>query len=70
MRDLSDRIRARVAETPFTQDALAAAIGLSRSSLSKRLNGHTHWSASELYRLADALGCSVLDFDREENAHA
>lgn len=65
MSTLHERVRARVMATPFTQKYLADSLGISRSGLSKRLHGHTRWEASELYRLADLLGCSVLDFDKD-----
>lgn len=42
-----------------TQDSIAAAAGLTPSTLSRILNGHSHPQQRSIYRLADALGVQV-----------
>jgi len=55
--ELRGRIRARFS----TQAAFAEAIGVSESSLSKKLNGQSEWDAGEMRRACDVLDIPVAE---------
>lgn len=61
MDGLSTAIRERVAEKGLTQAAAARAIGIGRQTFSRKLNGRGDFSVSELTRLADLLGTTIVD---------
>lgn len=44
-----------------TKDALAKAIGISRSSLYDKMSGKRPWMLEEVIKLADFMGCTVQD---------
>lgn len=52
-------VRAEMARADVTQTALASAIGLSQSALSKRLRGVIPFDINELTAVADHLGVEV-----------
>lgn len=63
------QIRSRLALQDKTQKELGEALGLSRASLSARINGHRDFSFSELEAVADFLGVAMADlfvFERGE----
>lgn len=60
-RAIGQAARGAVAEADMTQDEVARAIGLSLSSLSRRLNGQLPFTYPELVRLADTTGVTVGD---------
>ena len=49
------RLRGRIRMYFPTQAAFAEAVGMSESSLSKKLNGHTEWDAAEMRRTRELL---------------
>ena len=42
-------------ERGFTVTSLARAIGISKSALSKKMNGHSEFTLGEIQRICDAL---------------
>lgn len=54
---LRGRIRARFS----TQSAFAKALGMSECALSKKLNGHTEWTAGEIRK-----ACEILNIPLNE----
>ena len=62
---MEDAIKANVdsyvVEHETTKDALALAIGISRSSLYDKLSGKRPWMLSEVIDLANHMGCTVND---------
>lgn len=61
MDGLSTAIRERIAEKGLTQAAIARKLGIGRQTFSRKLNGHNDFSVSELVRLAELLGTTVID---------
>lgn len=61
MEGLTTAIRERVADHGLTQASTARALGISRQTFSRKLNGHADFSVSELTRLAEILGTTVAD---------
>lgn len=61
MDGLSTAIRERTAKEGLTQAAAARALGIGRQTFSRKINGHSDFSVSELARLADFLGTTVFD---------
>ena len=61
MEGLSTAIRQSIAEKGLTQAAAARVIGIGRQAFSRKLNGHSDFSVSELKRLAKLLGTTVVD---------
>lgn len=53
-----------------TKDAIAKAIGISRSSLYDKMSGKRPWMLSEVIDLAAFMGCSVEDLLSEPKAVA
>jgi len=43
----------------LTQADIARALGLSQAQISERLRGITEWRLTELFALADAVGCDL-----------
>lgn len=72
MDGLSTAIRQSIAEKGLTQAAAARALGIGRQTFSRKLNGRSDFSASELARLAELLGTTVaaLMQHAEQIAHA
>lgn len=72
MKELSTVIRERIAERGLTQAAAARAIGIGRQTFSRKINGRGDFSVSELTRLADFLGTTIVDLMQraEQIAHA
>lgn len=56
-----NKLRGKIREVFGTQEAFAEAIGISKASLSLRLNGKVKWTADEIEKAKDALG-----FDAKE----
>ena len=49
-------VRSNLARTPITITQAAWAIGISRSTLSRKVNGHTPFKAEEIRTLANLMG--------------
>ena len=61
MDGLSTAIRHSIAEKGLTQADAAKMLGIGRQTFSRKLNGHNDFSVSELVRLAELLGTTVVD---------
>ena len=46
------------------RDVIAEKVGMSTTSLSRKLNGHTDFTVSEMWKIADALGMDIYDMVR------
>ncbi|RRD61391.1 helix-turn-helix transcriptional regulator [Leucobacter sp. OH1287] len=57
--DLVTAIKVELARKNMRMFQLADLLGLSRVSLSKKMNGHTEFTVGELYNLADTFGMSA-----------
>lgn len=60
MQDLK-KIRARMAELDMTQGKLAEMLGISNSSMGRKLKGETEFTLSEALAMCDALGFELSD---------
>ena len=72
MKELSTVIRELAVEKGLTQAAAARAIGIGRQTFSRKINGRGDFSVSELTRLADLLGTTIVDLMQraDQIAHA
>lgn len=61
---VAEAIRAQMSAQNITQHDVAAALGISQQSVSRRLSGLTGWSVDELVAVADLLGTSPTDLMR------
>lgn len=61
MEAISKNIDNYVRDRNTTKDAVAKAIGISRSSLYDKLGGKRPWLLSEVIDLAAYMGCTVND---------
>lgn len=59
---VAPKVRGIAAEKGISQDGLAQIIGISRTAVSKRLNGKGDFTATELKRLSVALSVPVGAF--------
>lgn len=59
--DLVTAIKVELARKNMRMFQLADLLGLSRVSLSKKMNGHTEFTVGELYNLADTFGMSASE---------
>ncbi len=66
--DVAGRVRGIAAERRVSRSAMAQCIAVSEMSLSRRLNGKTPFSAEELIKLSQTLGCAVGEFFGERAA--
>lgn len=57
-------LRGRIVERYGTTAAFAKAIGMSRSSLSQKLNNKTRWQQDDIESARVALGLSVPDLSK------
>ena len=60
MQDLK-KIKSRMAELNFTQGKLAEILGISNSSMGRKLKGETEFTLSEALAMCDALGFELSD---------
>ena len=56
MRITAAAVRSNLARTPITITQAAWALGISRSTLSRKVNGHTPFKAEEIRTLANLIG--------------
>lgn len=59
---VAPKVRGIAAEKGISQDGIAKIIGISRTAVSKRLNGKGDFTATELKRLAEAFDVKVGAF--------
>ena len=55
------RIQSQLLLRGITQQGLANKLGVSQAAVSRRLNGHSNFSASDLATIANWLGVSVAE---------
>lgn len=58
-----NKLRGKIREVFGTQEAFAKAMGISKVSLSHRLNGKLEWKTTEIVKACELLGIPI-----EENA--
>lgn len=58
---IAEEVRALMGRRRVTQEKLAAAIGMSQPSLSKRLFGVVPWTIDDLEAIADYFGVKITD---------
>jgi transcriptional regulator with XRE-family HTH domain len=63
-KSVAENVRAELARQKLTQTDLAGWLGLSRTSIYRRLNGHTDFRTNELQVVARHLGVDVTVFYR------
>lgn len=56
---IGERVLRRLGAVGMTQWDLAARLGLTQATVSRKLRGHRPWFASELVTVAGVLGCSI-----------
>lgn len=59
---IAAKVRGIAAEHRFTQQGIAEALGISRTSVVERINGRVPFTATELYKLALAMDVRVERF--------
>lgn len=57
--DIAGAIKGRLREAGISQTAVADALGIDRSALNRRLNGHQPITSTDLLALAELLNVSV-----------
>ena len=50
------KLRGKIREVFGSETALAEALGMSRSTMSMKMNGKTEWSQQEMLRVVELLG--------------
>lgn len=60
MQDLK-KIKSRMAELNFTQGKLAEILGISNSSMGRKLKGETEFTLSEALKMCSVLGFELSD---------
>lgn len=58
---IGEHICRYVDEHDTTKSALASNLGISRSALYEKIDGKRHWLIDETIRLAEIMGCEVVD---------
>ena len=56
-------LRAKIVERGYTQERLAKEMGISKNTLSKKINGYSSFTVSEVILICDILG---IDTDAEK----
>lgn len=59
---IANKVRGVAAEHRFTQGRIAETLGLSRTSVTQRIQGRVPFTAPEIATLADAMGVPVQRF--------
>lgn len=57
------RLRGKIRECGITETQLAKAIGMTRGSLSDKLNGKFYFKTVEIYNICAVLGIALKDID-------
>ena len=55
------KLKGRIREKYQTQAAFAKAMGMSHSTLSKKLNNQSQWACSEIMKACELLGISLAE---------
>lgn len=61
-RNISERLDSYVSENNTTRDAVAKAIGCSRTAFYQKLNGNSAFTLFEGYQLSTLFGCQMSEF--------
>ena len=61
MARLFSRLRKVMVNVDADADVLARKLGVSKTTISKKLNGHTQWKLDEMYTVLDLLGRPASD---------
>ena len=56
------KLLGRIRECGFTQEQLAKAIGMSKTTLSAKLNNQFYFTAKEMYAIGDVLNIPTSEF--------
>jgi len=67
---LLGEVRAEMARRRVTAAKVALATDISRTSLSRKLNGHNEFTVAELFRVTEFLGLSLSDLLRRAESVA
>lgn len=67
---VAEEIRAHMARRRLSQVYTAAQLGISTSSMSRRLQGESEFTVSELYRLAEIFGIPASKLLKDAEAGA
>lgn len=65
---IAAKVRGVAAETRFTQQRMAEALGMSRASIVQRINGRIPFTAPEVLTLAQAMNVPVTRFFPEHDS--
>lgn len=57
------RLRGKIRECGMTETLLAKSIGMTRNSLSDKLNGKSYFKTIEIYKICAVLGIDLKDID-------
>lgn len=57
------KLKGKIREIFGTQSAFSEAMGLSCTSISAKINGHTPFSQDEIYTAANLLGVKITEID-------
>lgn len=63
--DVAGRVRGIAAERRVSHAQLADTLGVTKMSMSRRMNGHTPFTAEELIRISEPLGVPATQFFEE-----
>ena len=63
---IGERVHQHMLEQGMTQTRLAALLGFTQATVSRKLSGERPWFADELIAVADALGVTVGDLFGEK----
>lgn len=55
------KLLGRIRECGFTHEQLAKAIGITKATLSAKLNGHFYFLAKEMYAICDVLNIPISE---------
>jgi len=67
---LAGEVRAEMARQGVTAASVAIATDISRTSLSRKLNGHNEFTVAEMLRVAKVLGLTLSDLIRRAESVA
>lgn len=66
---LGTEIKAEMTRRKMKLDVLAQTLGVTRNTASKKINGHSDWTYTELQKVSDLFGVSMSELvKRAENA--
>ena len=55
------KLRGKITEVFGTIDSFSKAVGISRVTVSKRLNGKSEWNSSDIVKVCEILGITLED---------